>query len=94
MKCLIFLLVPAVKRVVYSTCSIYVEENELVVQVHTFGSSICFIELLHHYINPHNHLKEVLETTNGFKLVKALPDWKHRGLEVFEGGKLTYLFLF
>jgi predicted nuclease of restriction endonuclease-like RecB superfamily len=33
-------------------------------------------------------LQEILEQTDQFELVSALPKWRHRGIEVFEGGML------
>eukprot|EP00026_Physarum_polycephalum_P000494 Phypoly_transcript_00495.p1 GENE.Phypoly_transcript_00495~~Phypoly_transcript_00495.p1 ORF type:complete len:758 (+),score=172.41 Phypoly_transcript_00495:334-2607(+) len=54
---------PAVQRIVYSTCSLYVEENEKVVE-------------------------ELLQQYPDFKLATALPNWKHRGLNIFDGGSL------
>lgn len=50
---------PNVKRVVYSTCSVYPEENELVVQA-------------------------ALQKNKNFKLVGFMPQWKQRGLPIFE----------
>uniref|UniRef100_A0A5S6QKE9 SAM-dependent MTase RsmB/NOP-type domain-containing protein n=1 Tax=Trichuris muris TaxID=70415 RepID=A0A5S6QKE9_TRIMR len=54
---------PNVQRCVYSTCSVYEQENEMVV----------------------DHIAKKLE--GRFHLVKALPEWKHRGHSSYECGE-------